>query len=261
MKRVSIVMPSYLEEKRIGKTLRVFSDFFERASKERGFLYELLIVINGPRDGTEKIIKEAQKKNRNIKYLDFERGGKGFAVMEGFKDALKRDNDLIGFVDADLATGPDQFFRLIESIGSADGAIANRYSKRSKIIPAFSFRRNIVSKVFNLMVRSLFLMNYRDTQCGAKLFSRRAIEMLVKSAGMTEWAFDVELLCLMSNRGYRIAQVPTVWRDIGGGTIKIGKISLQMMFSIVQLRIKKSLFRKLLRPLKPIVNPVWESLK
>ena len=87
MQRVSIVIPAYNEEERIGKTLEEYCKFF-RKKKE---IIEILVVLNACKDDTLKIVKRFQKKFKEIRFLDFERGGKGFAIVEGFKDALKRD--------------------------------------------------------------------------------------------------------------------------------------------------------------------------
>ena len=97
--KVSIVIPAYNEEKRIGNTLEKYIKFL----RDKKVKFEILIIINNTTDNTEKVVKNYMKRFPEIRYLNFQQGGKGFAVIEGFKDALKRDNDLIGFVDADNA--------------------------------------------------------------------------------------------------------------------------------------------------------------
>src|SRR5690349_5588539 len=114
--KVSIVIPAYNEEKRIGATLEFFSTYFKALEKENKLNYEILVVINNTKDNTVGVVKAAQKKDSKIIYLDLPKGGKGYAVTEGFKDALKRKNDLIGYVDADLATRPEDFYDLIKNI-------------------------------------------------------------------------------------------------------------------------------------------------
>jgi dolichyl-phosphate beta-glucosyltransferase len=106
-KSISIVIPAYNEEKRIRNTLEEYYLFFKE-KKNNGEIknFEMLVVLNACKDNTIEIVKEYQKKYQEIRFLDFEQGGKGFAITEGFKDALNRENDLIGFVDADMATSP-----------------------------------------------------------------------------------------------------------------------------------------------------------
>ena len=145
MQNLSIVIPAYNEEKRIGETLKSYSKYFNNLSKKEKFRYEILVVINNTKDNTEGVVKSHQKKNKNIRYLNFKQGGKGFAVIEGFKDALTRKNDLIGFVDADLATPPNAFYGLVRNLGSHDGIIASRWHKKSLIKTKRTILRKITS--------------------------------------------------------------------------------------------------------------------
>lgn len=259
--KLSIIIPAYNEEERIGRTLQAYSDFFEPLRKREILDYELLIVINNTRDNTEDVVKSAQKTNKRIKYLNFKRGGKGFAVIEGFKDALKRENDLIGFTDADMATSPAAFYDLVKTIKSTDGIIANRYSKYSKIKPKFSFRTLFVSAIFNFIVRTLFAIKNRDTQCGAKLFKRETISKIINSLIISQWAFDIELLYQAKRRGLKIAETPTIWTEQPGSKIRIIHSSLQMFLAVIQLRIVNSPFKRLLRPFKYPIGLLWRQIK
>ena len=151
MQKVSIIIPAYNEEKRIGRILEEYCKFFKKKKE----IIEIIVVLNACKDDTLKIVKEFQKKFKEIRFLDFERGGKGFAIIEGFKEALKKDSELIGFVDADMATPPNAFYGLIRNIKSYGGIIANRWDKRSKVGPRTFFRK-LLSKWGNLIIRSLF---------------------------------------------------------------------------------------------------------
>src|SRR3989344_8610006 len=197
--RISIVMPAYNEEKRIGSTLESYSKYFEKIRKKEKLDYKILVVINNTRDNTKKVVQTWVKKNKRIRYLDLEKGGKGYAVIEGFKDSLNGKFDFIGFVDADGATPPESYYGLIKNIHGNNGIIASRYVKGAKLYPPMNFRRSIVGKTFHAIVRALFFMPFQDTQCGAKLFDRRAAELATKKVGMTQWAFDIEMLYEMQS--------------------------------------------------------------
>ena len=92
--KLSIIIPAHNEEKRIGSTSEAYSKYFKSLKKDK-FDYGILVVINATTDSTEKIVKKYQKKDKKIKCLNLKKGGKGYAVTEGFKDALKRKNDII----------------------------------------------------------------------------------------------------------------------------------------------------------------------
>ena len=247
MEKISIVIPAYNEEKRIGKTLELYSAFFNMLKKEKNLDYELLIVINNTTDNTENIVKNAQNKNDKIIYLNLKRGGKGYAVIEGFKEALKRSSDLIGFVDADLATSPEEYSKLIFSIGKFDGAIADRYTKGSKVFPPATFRRLVVGRIFNFLIRSLLFLPFKDTQCGAKLFKRSALERIIPLLGMSQWAFDVDLLYNLYKNKFNIISVPTIWIDKEYSKINFIRAGPWMALGIIRLRILNSPMKNLIR--------------
>lgn len=244
---LSIVIPAYNEEKRIGMTLESYSKYFDKISKKDKFSYEILIVINNTSDKTEDIIREYVDKNKNIRYLNLVKGGKGYAIIEGFKDALKRKNSLIGFVDADMSTSPEAFYDLIENLKDYDGIIGNRWASNSIIPQKQSGLRRLASRIFNFLVKSLFLMNYQDTQCGAKIFKREVIEKIVNKILITQWAFDVNLLYLCKINNFKVIEYPTVWEDKGDSKIKVVKASLKMLFGILRLRIINSPFKDFIR--------------
>lgn len=252
--KVSIIIPAYNEERRIKKTLSEYSTFFEKIKRKQKINYEILIVINNTKDRTKEIVQNFSKKNKNILYLDFKKGGKGFAITQGFKDALKRNNDFIGFVDADLATTPQAFFDLILELRKnkkIQGVIASRALKDS--VAKFSVIRKITHKGFNLVVRIFFLLPYSDTQCGAKLFKREVLEKINVKISLAEWAYDVNLLYLGRKNGFKIKEIPTVWKDKEGSKVKVIKTSIQMFSGVLRLRLIYSPFEKILRPVKFIL--------
>ena len=242
--KVAIVIPAYNEENRIGKTLIEYFDFFYDLKEKNELDFEIVIVLNGCKDNTKNVVEKFSCKELII--LDFERAGKGFAVIEGFKNALTRDADLIGFIDADGATPPKAFYGLIKNINNYDGVIANRWDKKSIVSPKQTLFRRFIGRVFNLTVRSLFLFDHKDTQCGAKLFTKRVIEKVYLELGSSEWSFDVDLLFYVRLFGFRINSIPTEWHDKKGS--KVGKKTPgRMFFSVVRLRLVHSSFDFILR--------------
>jgi len=247
MERISIIMPAYNEEKRISRTLKEYISYFEGLNKKKRLDYEILVVINNTTDRTEEIVKSFQKKSKRLRYLNLKRGGKGFAVIEGFKDALSRNNNFIGFVDADMATSPEEYAKLMFALRSKDGIIADRYKKESKVYPPATFRRLVVARIFNFLIRSIFFLPFKDTQCGAKIFKRKVIEEILPSLSMSQWAFDVELLYNMRVRGFKIISAPTEWIDREYSKINFLKAGPKMALGVLRLRILNSPLRKFIR--------------
>ena len=231
MVKVSIIIPAHNEEKRIARTLDSYSKFFSKKIKD----FEIIVVLNGCEDNTLLVIKDFNKRNKRIKYLDFKESiGKGSAIIEGFKVAK---GDLIGFVDADMATPPHAFYDLVKNINNYDGIIASRWIKGAKISMKQNLFRRFSSRSFNYLMKALFFMPYNDTQTGAKLFKKNAIKYTLKNLGITRWAFDVDLLYNMKIKNLRIKEIPTEWYDKPGSQLKIIKAIPEMFLALIRLRL------------------------
>lgn len=237
MVKLSIIIPAYNEEKRIKKTLDNYSKFFSKKMKD----FEIVVVLNGCTDNTLLIVKELNKKNKKIKYLDFKENiGKGGAIIEGFKAA---EGDLIGFVDADMATPPNAFYDLVKNINNHDVTIASRWLKGSKINVKQPLLKRIGSRGFNFLVKLFFNLKFKDTQCGAKLFKKYVIKNILNDIGITRWAFDVNLLYVAKRKHYKIKEIPTEWNAVKASHFNLFKAIPEMFFGLLRLRLIYSKFK------------------
>lgn len=238
MIELSIIIPAYNEEHRIRKTLYDYGDFFSKKFKER---FEILVVLNGCTDNTLGIVKEARKKRKQIKYLDIkERIGKGGAVIQGFKLAK---GALVGFVDADNSTSAKAYYDLVLNIDGYDAIIASRWVKGSVISKKQPIFRRVGSRGFNILVRVLFGIGVYDSQCGAKLFKKGVVKKIINKVGITQWAFDIDLLYQVKRNKFHILESPTVWIDHENSKFSLRKNVLQMFLSVVRLRLMYSPFK------------------
>lgn len=236
--KLSIVIPAYNEERRLPPTLRAYLDYFE---PRYGAEFELIVVVNGSRDATERVAREQMPAHPSIRVLVEPRAiGKGGAIMMGFNIAR---GDLVGFVDADGATPPEAFDDLARNIGDAGAIIASRWFKESRVYPPQPLKRRVASRIFNFFVRWFFKVQIRDTQCGAKVLTREAVQAVLPDIGITRWAFDVDLLFKLRRARFRIVEHPTTWHDVGGSQLRIGRASLEMFVAIARLRLLYSPFK------------------
>ncbi|MFH1451629.1 MAG: glycosyltransferase [archaeon] len=240
MEKLSIIVPALNEEKRIGVFFENYISYFKNLKKQGILDFEIVLVLNNCEDNTKGVAESFNLDEMII--LELLQEGKGIAITEGFKNALTRDNDFIGFVDADMATPPEAFFALVRGMRGYDGTIANRWDKRSIIKARQSLLRRILSRGFNLIVKSLFLFPYQDTQCGAKIFRRKMIEKVIPKIGSTRWAFDIDLLFYSKKAGAKIKSVPTIWEDKTDSRINLKKVPLTMFLSVIRLRLVHSPF-------------------
>lgn len=249
--KLSIVIPAHNEEHRLPPMLTAYGRFF--SEKYRNDV-ELIVVPNFCNDHTAEVARAIGVDYPQIKVVETsERIGKGGAVMLGAKQAT---GDFVGFVDADGATPPAAFDDLVQKIGSDGCIIASRWMKGSDMSPKQPLSRRVASRCFNLMVRILFGLKLTDTQCGAKLFRREVIEPVLENLGVTNWAFDVDMLFQAKRLGASIREIPTVWHDIAGSKIEIGRASLNMTVALARLRMFYSPFRCLI----PVLGRVAERI-
>jgi glycosyltransferase involved in cell wall biosynthesis len=263
MEKLSIIIPAYNEEKRIGNTLLEYSKFFRGLKKKKILDFEILVVINGTTDNTEGVVKKYQKKFKEILCMNrLDIAAKGLAIIEGFKDALTRENTLIGFVDADMATPPEAYYELFKNLGRYGGVIASRYVKGSRVFPKQSVQRVIVSRIFNILIRSCLLIPQRDTQCGAKLFQKEVVEKILPELKMSKWAFDVDLIFAAHKIGYKIKEQKTIWGDKEDSKINFMKAGPMMGLAVIRLRILNSPFKGMITFYDKIVSKIlWGIFK
>ncbi len=184
--------------------------------------------------------------------------GKGGALIEGLK--LAPLADLIGYVDADGATPPRAFEELVRRAGEADCVIGSRWLPGAILHVEQASRRQFASRMFHLIVEMFFRMRIRDTQCGAKVLRRQAVEKIHSTLRIADMAFDINLLYSLKRAGFRILEVPTEWTDKIGSKVVLGRTSLAMFLSIVRLRLVYSPFYPWLRPLRRLEGWVYRKL-
>ena len=252
-----LLIPAYNEEARIEPVLRRYADFFR---KNYSGPFQLVVVLNGCRDNTLGVVQRVAKDFPAVGWLDFPAPiGKGGALIEGLKLAGKAD--LIGYVDADGATPPSAYLDLVKKIGAADCVIGSRWLPGAVIHQSQSGNRQFASRVFHAIVQSLFWMNIRDTQCGAKVIRRAAAEQIHPRLLIADMAFDINLLFALKRAGFKILEVPTEWTDQVGSKVTVARTSLTMFLSVVRVRLIYSPVYKMLRPLRPLEAWIYKKLR
>jgi glycosyltransferase involved in cell wall biosynthesis len=251
-----LLIPAYNEEDRIEPVLLDFAEYFQKHYTGK---FQLVVVLNGCKDNTFAVVQGVAKKFPTVSAMEFpEPIGKGGALIEGLK--LAPLADLIGYVDADGATGPKAFHDLVRLSDKADCIIGSRWLPGAVLHQSQSGRRQFASRVFHLIVEFSFWMRIRDTQCGAKVMHRQAVEKIHSSLRIADMAFDINLLYALKRSGFMVLEVPTEWTDKIGSKVALGKTSFTMLLSVIRLRLFYSPFWNLLRPLKPLEAWIYRKL-
>ncbi|MBS2021357.1 MAG: glycosyltransferase [Deltaproteobacteria bacterium] len=232
--RVTVVIPCFNEEKR----LRL--DGFGPLLAPRG-PGSLLFIDNGSTDGTSRVIAEHRARQPMVELVTLPPvGGKAEAVRQGMLRALAAGAEVVGYLDADLATPAEEMIRVLEPVtsGAAEASIAQRDRAAGDI--GRTALRNLLGAGFRALARRVLAADIADTQCGAKAF--RAGPPLTRALAEpfhARWAFDVELLGRLFASGLpraRLAQVPLrTWNDVPGS--KLGPLDVpRMALELVRIR-------------------------
>jgi CheY-like chemotaxis protein/glycosyltransferase involved in cell wall biosynthesis len=192
---VGVVIPCYNEEERL--LSKEFTDFIDTNSG-----YHLCFVNDGSKDKTLEVLNNLKKGREDfITVYDCEKnGGKAEAVRLGMLHmAKKEDLDYIGFLDADLSTDLSDFDELVSTIENSEFKIVSgsRISRMGANITKESARK-IISLTINFIIRKILKMDFKDTQCGAKIFHKDVIEIAFSEKFVTQWIFDVEIFKRMT---------------------------------------------------------------
>ncbi len=231
---VSIVIPAYNEESHIATAIRSIHEYSSRKPYE----YEIIVVDDGSDDGT---VAEARKAARDAQapvriLLNGRNRGKGYSVRRGM---LASQGSFALFSDADLSTPIYELDRLLkETQRGYDVVIGSRAMRNSKIEVHQPFYREVMGKTFNLILRSLGLSHFHDTQCGFKLFSRRAVQMIFPLTRINRFAFDVEILLIAHRLFLPIKELPVHWRDSVPSRVSLVQDSTRMFFDVLKLRFR-----------------------
>ncbi len=253
-----LLIPAYNEERRIEPVLREYGKYFKEQYQGK---FQLVVVLNGCRDNTLGVVQAVALDYPFIRALDFPAPiGKGGALIEGLK--LAPMADVIGYVDADGATPPRAFHDLVKHIGEADCVIGSRWLPGAVLHVEQTSKRQFASRCFHLIVEILFGMHIRDTQCGAKVMTRQAVEKIHSNLRIADMAFDINLLVSLKHAGCRILEVPTEWTDKIGSKVTLFRTSLTMFLSAFRIRlIYWPRIYKWLAPLRPLETLIYKKLR
>ncbi|AMD21402.1 HER123Wp [Eremothecium sinecaudum] len=240
---LSVVVPSYNETARISVMLTETIEFLR---KNYGNRWEIIVVDDGSQDGTAEFCLEFIRKNfkfvthqfRVVKLL--KNRGKGGAVRHGMIHVRGKYGL---FADADGASKFSEVTKLIQALkdnNSKNGVIAigsRAHMVNSEAVVKRSFIRNFLMYGLHMLVYLFGIRSVRDTQCGFKLFDKKAICNIFPNVHTEGWIFDVEVLLLGLKKGIPIIEIPISWHEVGGSKMVLSRDSIAMAKDLVVIRL------------------------
>jgi dolichyl-phosphate beta-glucosyltransferase len=236
--RLTIVIPAYNEEGRLGPTLERVKSWLA----EWGGSFEVLVVDDGSRDRTVTVAQEWADGHPGfaIHRLDRNRG-KGAAVREGF---ARSRGDFVLFSDADLSTPIEEYPRLQEVVDrGSDFVLASRGLPGSDLVVRQAWHREWMGKTFNGFVRMLTGIPFRDTQCGFKLIRGPLARELAGQMKEEGFAFDVELILLASRSGAKLRELPVAWSNDERSRVDPVTDSARMLLALARIVARTGRYR------------------
>ena len=229
--RYSIVIPAFNESARIRATLEKIS----ACAADRGWNVEIIVVNDGSTDATAEIVRDCAANHHHLRLIENPGNrGKGYSVRNGM---LHAQGEVLLFSDADLSSPITEASKLFESISAgADIAIGSRWLKPELQTQRQPARRQLFGRIFNLLLRLVLGLQFKDTQCGFKAFTRHAAAVVFRLQNVERWGFDPELLYIAKHFGLRVVEVPVIWAHRAGTHIHPLRDGLRMFREVLRVR-------------------------
>src|SRR6266481_4391191 len=231
MATYSIIIPAHNESARLGVTLDRVLNYIAG----QRWNAEVIVVNDGSHDQTPDLVRTYAQVHPTLRLLENPGNrGKGYSVRNGM---LNASGDILLFTDADLSAPIEEAPKLFAAIRSgADIAIGSRWLRPELQTQRQSLLRQVYGRIFNLALRLILGLNFKDTQCGFKAFTRQAAQEIFPRQRIERWGFDPELLYLARKFGFKVKEVPVVWSHSEGTRISPLRDGIRMFVEVLKIR-------------------------
>jgi len=227
---VDTVIPVYNEEHVLAESVATLHAFL---SEHLPYDWRILIADNASADGTLAVAEQLSRDLPRVACVHLDQKGRGRALRTAW---LESAADIVSYMDVDLSTEIEAYPALIRAIAEDgyDLATGSRLARGSRTTR--SFRREAISRGYNLIIKGIMWTRFSDAQCGFKALSRRAAAVLVPLVQNNEWFFDTELLVLAEKKGYRIKDLPVRWVEDPDTRVKLATTIAEDLRGLWRLR-------------------------
>lgn len=231
MASVDVVIPVYNEEHVLTQSVNTLKQFLKDNLSNP---YTIVIADNASTDRTWEVAQALSKEHPDVAALHIDQKGRGRALRKAW---LESAADIVSYMDVDLSTELAAFPKLIQAIEEGYGiAIGSRLLPASSV--KRSFKRELTSRIYNFIIKSMFRTGFSDAQCGFKALSSKAAQDLVPLIQDQEWFFDTELLILAEKRGYRIREIPVAWIEDPDTRVAVASTVFEDLKGLFRLRFR-----------------------
>ncbi len=227
----SIVIPAFNESQRIEATLEKVVAYVS----SMGWNAEIIVVNDGSRDDTAEIVRRWVRQNPMVRLVENPGNrGKGYSVRHGMMEAA---GDVLLFTDADLSSPIHEAEKLIAAIKQGnDIAIGSRWLRAELQTERQPLYRQLFGRIFNLLLRIVLGLKFKDTQCGLKAFTQHAAQAIFPRQRIERWGFDPEILFLANQLEMTTAEVPVEWAHDERSKIHPLQDGIKMFMELLRVR-------------------------
>ncbi len=229
---VDVVIPVLNEAHVLEKSVARVRQFL---TAHLAYEWHVVIVDNGSTDGTDAVARALVQRHADVQFLHLTQRGRGRALRHAW---LQSKADVVCYMDVDLSTDLSHLPELVDSILREGYGLATG----SRLLPTSetrrSFKREAISRIYNLFVKTVLSTQFSDAQCGFKAVGREAVEKIVPQIEDQSWFFDTELLVLAEKQGYRIKDIPVKWDEDDDSRVKIVSTAWDDIKGVLRLRLQ-----------------------
>lgn len=227
---INVTVPVLNEEAQLAESIGRLRAFLRDQTR---FAWELVIADNGSTDQTAGIAEDLSRRWPEVRAVHLALRGRGRALKRVW---MESQADILSYMDVDLSTDLSAFLGLVEPLasGAYDVATGSRLLPESRTTRCW--KRALISRAYNRLIRACFRTRFSDAQCGFKAITRKAAAELLPLVEDEGWFFDTELLVWAERGGYRLLDLPVRWTDDTDSRVKILRTIWQDVRGIVRLR-------------------------
>ncbi|NOY06636.1 MAG: glycosyltransferase family 2 protein [Chlorobi bacterium] len=229
--KLNVTIPVYNEEKMLPVSIPVLHQFLAESMED--YEWEIVIADNASIDSTPQVADALSRDFPRVRLERLEQKGRGRALKHTW---LRADADICSYMDVDLSTNLESFPPMIDALAHKGYDIGTGSRLMKGANTQRSFKREFISRTYNIMVKAMFFTRFSDAQCGFKAVTRDVVEKLIPRIEDNVWFFDSELLIIGEKCGYRIFDVPVKWIEDLDTRVKIVRTALDDIKGLIRVR-------------------------
>ena len=228
---VSVIVPAYNEQRRIGKTLEAINDYFSHTPLTR----QIIVVDDGSDDQTSEAVGELRKDISDLRVITYHPNrGKGYAIKKGLEES---HGAYVLFTDADNSTPIEEFERFYPLLKNNQVVIGSRYIPGSSIIVKQPGYRVFIGRLGNKLIQFFLLDGVTDTQCGFKAFQHEAAKQIFSRMKVNRFGFDIEILSIARLLNFTVKEIPVSWYNSPESRLRPIKDALRTFGELIYIKL------------------------